>query len=298
MTDNYVFALGFFDGVHLGHKALLREAREIADKLGGKVAVLTFDTHPDEVISGKPVGLINARRDQKSLLLQNGADEVFYLHFDKQMMELAYPDFISDILLKQYQPCHVVCGYDFRFGKGGEGTAERLKEACREKNIGVSIIDAVRLDGETVSSTKIRELLMQGSIEKANRLLGHAQFYSGTVENGRKLGRTLGIPTANLRLENGVLLPKHGVYSCRVSFDGKTCPAVCNIGSKPTVDGDCVSLEAHLFDFDGDLYGKEISVFLCRFLRPEKKFDSLDELKQQIFRDEETARKDLGAYYD
>lgn len=298
MMNHFVFALGFFDGVHLGHKALLKEARQTADKLGCKVAVLTFDTHPDEVISGKRVGLINARRDQKQLLLQNGADEVYYLHFDKQMMELPYERFLSDILLSQYQPCHVVCGYDFRFGKGGEGTAERLKEACAKKNIGVSIIDAVRLDGETVSSTKIRELLMQGSVEKANRLLGHAQFYTGTVEDGRKLGRTLGIPTANIRLEDGVLLPKLGVYSCRVSFDGKTCPAVCNIGSKPTVDGNCVSLEAHLFDFDGDLYGKQISVSLCRFLRPEKKFDSLDELKQQIFRDEETARKDLGAYYD
>ncbi|MCQ2418262.1 MAG: bifunctional riboflavin kinase/FAD synthetase [Clostridia bacterium] len=296
MTDHYVFALGFFDGVHLGHKALLKDARQVADKLGCKVAVLTFDTHPDEVIYGQRVGLINTRRDQKTLLLQNGADEVFYLRFDKTMMELSYRDFLSEILFGKYQPRHVVCGYDFHFGKGGEGTAERLKEACAGKNIGVSIIDAVRLNGEAVSSTKIRELLMQGSVEKANRLLGHEQLYSGTVEDGRKLGRTLGIPTANLRFEDGVLLPKLGVYSCRVCFDGKTYPAVCNIGSKPTVEGKGVNLEAHLLDYDGNLYGKEISVFLWRFLRPEEKFGSLEGLKEQILCDEANARKDFGEY--
>lgn len=297
MMETYVFALGFFDGVHIGHKALLKQARQVADRLACKVAVLTFDTHPDEIISGEKVGLINARGDQKFLLTQNGADEVFYLHFDRAMMELPYESFLSEILFSKYQPRHVVCGYDFRFGKGGEGTAERLKEACAEKNIGVSILEAVRLDGETVSSTKIRTLLQQGGIEQANRLLGHEQFYSGTVEDGKKLGRTLGIPTANLHFEDGVLLPKFGVYSCRVCFDGNEYPAVCNIGIKPTVGGRDVTLEAYLLDYSGDLYGKTICVRLCRFLRPERKYDSLNELQSQIFRDEMQAREDFGEHH-
>lgn len=294
MRKHCVLALGFFDGVHLGHKALLCEAARQAVCLKTRAAVLTFDAHPDEIISGRRVGLINSRKDQKTLLLQNGADEVFYLHFDKAMMELPYQTFLSEVLFSQYQPAYVVCGHDFRFGRYGEGTAELLRQACEENDIGCSVIQAVKLDGQTVSSTAIRTLLSQGEIEQASRLLGHGQFYSGTVKNGQRLGRTLGIPTANLCFEDGVLLPRLGVYSCKVCADGSTYPAVCNIGRRPTVGGRDVTLEAHLLGFSGDLYGKEICVQLCRFLRSEQKFDSLDALKEQISRDEEAAREDFG----
>lgn len=296
MVDKRVLALGFFDGVHLGHIALLQAAKKQADKIGATVSVLTFDVHPDEVIYGRPLSLLTSREDQKKLLLSFGADEVLYLHFDRAMMQMPYVRFFHELLLDRYHATYIVCGHDFHFGSRGEGTAEKLQELCQENRIGCEIVSAVRFAGEIVSSTHIRDLLQQGELAQANNLLGHAHFMTGEVVNGRHFGRTLGVPTANLHFASGVLEPKHGVYACLVCFDGSEYRAVCNIGRRPTVGGKSVTVEPWLLDYSGDLYGKTLEIHFCAFLRPEQKFENIDELKQQIMLDRQTACRFFREY--
>lgn len=280
-----MIALGFFDGVHLGHGALLRRARQRADALGVKAAALTFDVHPDTQVLGVPVPLINTAADRERLLREDYAmDEVLVCHFDRAMMHLPWETFVEQTLAQTYHAVHVVCGHDFRFGDQGRGTPALLREKCAALGIGCDVIEKVTLDGITVSSTYIRSLLTQGDMERANRFLGHCHRLTGQVCGGRKIGRTLGIPTANLRLPEGVLAPRFGVYATQVRFDGASHPAVTNVGTRPTVGGTHVTVEPWLLNFDGDLYGKTVQVDFYAHLRDEKKFDSLEDLKAEILR--------------
>ena len=178
-----------------------------------------------------------------------------------------------------------VCGDDFRFGAGGLGTAKNLAAFCEEQGLPFVIVPEQLLDGERISSTRIRTCLEQGDLAQVNRLLGHPLTLTGMVQTGKQLGRTIGIPTANLSLPEGLLVPKFGVYATKVIADGKEFAAITNIGTRPTVDGQGVTVESYLLDFDGDLYGKEITVAFFGFIRPEQKFDSLDALKAQIAAD-------------
>lgn len=282
-----VIALGFFDGVHLGHGALLKKARQEADRLGCKAAALTFDRHPSEMIFGSKTPLLNTLHDRERVMrAQYHMDEVLTLPFDEKMMHMPWERFIEDLLQKELQAEAVVCGHDFTFGHRGEGTPRRLQQVFAER---CHVIEAVEMEGVTVSSTYIRTLLQQGKVEQANQMLGHCHFLTGRVVAGKQLGRTLGIPTANLLLPEGVLAPLYGVYAARV--DGHM--AVTNIGVRPTVDdGETVTVESWLLDYDGDLYGRTICVELCSFIRPERKFSSVEELKNQILCDAQ-AVKDL-----
>jgi riboflavin kinase/FMN adenylyltransferase len=285
LTNTRVIALGFFDGVHLGHGALLRQAREQADRLGVGAAVLTFDVHPDTLVFGTEVPLINTAADRTALAeMLYGMDEVLTCHFDRDMMHMPWERFVEQVLAAQYGAVHVVCGHDFRFGDRGAGTAERLKEKCAAMGIGCDIIPKVTLDGVTVSSTHIRKLLAAGDMEAANRFLGHPHRLSGTVCSGRKIGRTLGIPTANIQMPTGILQPAFGVYATKVWIDGAAHPAVTNVGTRPTVGGTHVTVEPWILHFDGDLYGKPVRVEFFRHLRGERKFASLDDLKAEILR--------------
>lgn len=279
-----VIALGFFDGVHLGHAALLQKARQEADRLGCKAAALTFERHPDEVIFGRRTPLINTLQEREQIMKDRfGMDEVITLPFDKAMMLMPWQDFAA-MLQDRYDAACVVCGHDFTFGHKGEGNAARLKELLGER---CHVIEAVELDGETVSSTKIRALVSCGEIGRANAMLGRPHFLCGTVIHGKHLGRKLGFPTANLLLPEGVVVPCYGVYASMV--DG--CPAVTNIGVRPTLDdGEAPTVESRLIGFEGDLYGKNVRVELLHYLRPERKFSSLEELKDQIMKDTETTK--------
>ena len=278
-----VIALGFFDGVHSGHGALLRAAKEKAAELGCIASALTFDSHPDAVVFGKTTPLINTLEDRKRLMLEQYAmDEVLTLPFDKAMMELPWEAFVETLLIKKYEAAAVVCGHDYSFGYHGEGTPQLLRKKCEALGISCQIMEPVMLNGTVISSTAIREKLRAGELAGANAMLGHPHFLTGTVVKGKQLGRTIGVPTANLLLPQGVLAPKFGVYIARV--DGKK--AVTNIGVRPTVDdGEQVTVESYLLDFAGDLYGKSVCIELLAYLRPEQKFASLDELKQQILQD-------------
>lgn len=282
-----VIALGFFDGVHIGHAALLARARERADALGASAAALTFDRHPDELVTGKPVPLINSRADREWLLREKfHMDEVLLLHFDRETMHMPWRSFAEDYLIGKLGASHLVCGHDFRFGDRGEGNPERLSALCAGLGVGCDVVGRVELDGRTVSSTYIRQLLSSGDVEQAARYLGHPHLLSGTVVPGKQLGRTIGIPTANIYAPDGVLLPRFGVYAARVTLpDGRAYPAVTNVGVRPTVEDQTgITVEPWLLGFDGDLYGRRIRVEFFRYLRGETKFPDLAALRAAILK--------------
>ena len=286
-VEKTVIALGFFDGVHRGHGALLRKAAERAGELNAAPAVFTFDRSPKEFVTGKPVLLINSNDDRRDIIRRvYGIQRVIFAPFDREMMTMPWQDFITELLVKQYGAVHLVAGHDYRFGHKNEGTVERLREKCRELGLGCDIIPKVELEGITVSSTYIRTLLEQGDVERAALFLGHPHCLSQTVRHGQRLGRTIGIPTVNLAVPAHVLTPERGVYITRAFLpDGRSCPGVTNVGTRPTVtDGDAVSVETYLLGFDGDLYGQTVRLEFHKRLRGEVKFPSLEALRQEILR--------------
>ena len=280
-----VIALGFFDGVHLGHGALLRRAAEEAKKRGCESAVFTFDRPPKEVITGVPCPLINSPEDRAELVKRlYGIDEMLMVPFDDEMRTTPWDRFVTDILVGRYGAVHLVAGHDHHFGHKNQGSPELLREKCAELGLGCDIIPAVTIGGVTVSSTHIRKLLEEGDVETARAFLGHPHVLTQTVGHGRQLGRTIGIPTANLVAPPHVLLPRHGVYAAKITLpDGRAFGGVTNVGVRPTVNnGQDVTVEPWILDFDGDLYGQAIRVEFYHRLRDERKFDSLAALRSQI----------------
>lgn len=280
-----VIALGFFDGVHRGHGALLEKAVQRARELGAEPVVFTFDHPPKEVVTGKPVFLINSPEDRRGLVKRlYGIERIILAPFDREMMTLPWDAFVEQKLVRELNAVHLVAGHDHRFGHKNQGTPALLQEKCRELGLGCDIIPKVEIDGITVSSTYIRELVESGDVETAARFLGHRHCMTQTVGHGQRLGRTIGIPTVNLTVPDHVLTPKFGVYVSRVYLpDGRSCAGVTNVGTRPTVSqGDAVSVETFLLDFDGDLYGQSIRLEYCKRLRGEVKFDSLEALREEI----------------
>ena len=250
MTDDRrVMAVGFFDGVHIGHAALLEKAKQKALEIGARPAVLSFDTHPDDLIFHQTVKLIGDSESRKDLI----------------------------------ERCFVV-GYDFTFGKDGEGNPEKLQLYCQQNGLECEIIDAVRLDGTVVSSTLIRSLIERGDIEEANRFLGHPYCLSGKVHSGFHIGRQMHAPTINMNFPDGVVIPRYGVYATKVVLkNGNEFMAATNIGVRPTFSTDGkVSAESYILHFSDDLYGKAVRVDFYGFIRPERKFADLQALSVQI----------------
>lgn len=285
----YVLALGFFDGVHRGHARLLDTCRAMAGELQAEAGVVTFSDHPDTLVLGKTPALISAPRDKELLMEAHGIDRVFFLPFDRAMMTMPWQDFFR-MLCEDYHAVGLVCGEDFRFGDRGQGTAALLQEACEKRKMRCAVIPQQFLDGTVISSTYIRTLLERGEMEKANRFLGHPCQLTGRVVSGKHLGHTIGIPTANLIPPEGLVTLRFGVYACKVCFDGAAHPAVVNVGTRPTVSGENVTVEAWILDYDGDLYGREITLRFYRFLRPERKFQSMEDLRREILHNAEETK--------
>ena len=287
-----VIALGFFDGVHKGHGALLRRVAERARELNAVPAAFTFDTHPESLILGRTTPLLSTTADRGDLMRRlYGIQDVIVAHYDREMMKTPWENFITDYLVRDCGAVHVVAGHDFRFGYRGEGNPERLRQKCRELGLGCDIIHPVVQEGITVSSTYIRTLVAQGEMERAREFLGHPHTLSETVAHGKKLGSALGFPTVNLSIPNGVIVPALGVYATRVWVDGQPHAAVTNVGSRPTVDdGDQLTVEGFLLDFEGDLYDKTVRMEFYKFLRPEEKFADLDALRTEIARNVDQTR--------
>lgn len=284
-TKKRVIALGFFDGVHNGHAALMRRTYEAAQQLGAVPSAFTFDPHPQNVILGRPTPLLTSPEDRADLMRKYyGIEDVIVEPFTPQRMKQPWREFLEETLIRDLGAVHLVAGHDYHFGYKGEGNPRLLKETCAELGIGCDIIDKVEQDSITVSSTYIRTLVAQGEIERANAFLGHPYTVSDHVSHGKKLGTTLGFPTVNLRLQEHVLPPAKGVYATKVILEnGDTHMAVTNVGTRPTVDdGNHLTIEGFILDFSGDLYGQKIQMEFYKYLREEKKFPSFDALRAEI----------------
>lgn len=292
MKEKTIYALGFFDGVHLGHGALLNACQKKAQENNTYAGVVTFGDHPDTLVLGTTPGLINTPADRERLLRHFGMSTVVTLPFDEHMKTMPWQDFIQ-MLREEYNAAGFVCGEDFRFGNKGQGTAMLLEEFCRKNSLPCAVVPEQMAEGVRISSTYIRSLLESGQMGKAVKLLGHPYIFTGTVVHGIQLGRTLGIPTANLHLPEALAVPRFGVYACRCTIDGVVYPAVTNIGTRPTVNGQGITVEPWILDYCGDLYGREITLEFLEFLRPEVKFDCLESLKQEIHRNAEQTREIL-----
>ena len=285
-----IYALGFFDGVHLGHQALLSACRELAAGHGCSAGVVTFTAHPDTLVRGNTPRLINSPRDRERLLREEFHMEILLnLPFDEAMLAMPWENFL-DMLRRHYDAAGFVCGADFRFGHLGAGNAKLLREYCNRENLPCTVVPDQVLNGVRVSSTYIRQQLEQGDMATAVKFLGHPHMLSGTVIHGKALGRKLGIPTANLLLPEGLAVPKFGVYACSCRIDGKRYPAVTNIGTRPTVAGSGITVEPWILDYSGDLYGREITLEFHYFLRPERKFPTLEALQEEIHRNARETR--------
>lgn len=295
-----VIALGFFDGVHRGHGALLSLCARRAAELNAVPAAFTFDLHPSALIPGKePVPLITTPADRSGLMERlYGIQEVLIAHYDKAMMTTPWREFVTDYLVRDHAAVHLVVGHDFHFGYKGEGDPQKLRGLCGELGIGCDVVPKVELEGVTVSSTHIRSLLSRGDMDGALRFLGHPYVLTDHVSHGKKLGSKLGFPTVNLTFTPGLLVPAHGVYACRAVFEnGDSRLAVTNIGTRPTVDdGDRVTAEGFLLDFDGDLYGQKIRMEFFHYLRPEKKFPSLEALRAEVMDNAQQTRDFFAAH--
>ena len=284
MNEKKIFALGFFDGVHKGHQMVLDLCQHLAEDAGVATAAITFDKHPQSLFTPNPPVLLNTIEDRRWLIQEwAGIDNLLVFPVNEPVMTMPWQDFLEVLL--QEGAVGFVCGYDFRFGRSGEGNAEKLAKFAEERNLPYYIVEEQTMDGEKISSTRIRALIEKGDMEGAKQLLGHFHMLTGKVVHGHGLGRTISIPTANLQLPDELVKPAFGVYACRAWVNGNHYVAVTNIGTRPTVDGQGVTVEPWILDFDGDLYGKEITLEFHKFLRPEQKFADLDELKAQIQKD-------------
>ena len=294
-----VVAIGNFDGVHRGHQAVIARARALARDLGRPCAVLTFEPHPADLFAGRSTIFRLTPLPAKALALARygGAEGMIVKSFDRAFAGLSAEDFVSQVLVGQLGIAAAVVGYDFHFGRGRAGSPAFLAEAGRHHGFAVSVIDKILADErgslDAVSSTAIRGLLEQGDVRAAADLLGHDYFVFGEVLHGRKLGRTLGVPTANLALDPSSRLA-HGIYAVKVAIDGAVHGGVASFGRRPTFDNGPPLLETFLFDFDDDLYGRTIEVDFVGWIRGEAKFETVDALVARMRIDAAEARTILA----
>lgn len=285
-------ALGFFDGVHIGHGALLERVKERAAQMGAMPSVLSFDVHPDNLVFGRETPLINSAIGREDMIRRiYGINNVVFLHFNQHLMHMPWQEFAKTII-QELNIGWIVVGHDFCFGYRGEGTALRLQEYCKAKGIGCDIIQPVMLDGRVVSSTYIRRLIALGDMEQARRYLGHPHSLANTVRSGYHLGSRMGTPTINMVFPDGVLVPKYGVYVTRVVLeDGSSYAAATNVGLRPTTGNhERANVESHILDYSGNLYDRQARVDFYSYIRPERRFDDFDALSRQIKADAEISR--------
>ena len=287
-------AIGVFDGVHLGHQSVLVSAQEAAAARNGFSLAMTFDVHPASVLApAHAPPLIYPLDEKRRVLSLNGMDAVHVFSFTREFSQLTPEEFVTRLCDSFPTLCSLSVGGDFNFGRGRSGNVRVLAELWRKHHFEVKAVPACFADGKIVSSTRIRHEIQSGNFHEASKLLGRRYELCGEVVEGKKMGRTLGFPTANLKTD-GLALPPNGVYVARVVEDEKVYPAVLNVGVRPTVDGEASKpspvVEVHIFDFDKNLYGRRLRVRFGPKLREERKFESLDALRAQITRDANEAR--------
>ena len=286
-----VVTIGTFDGVHLGHQAIFAKMRNLAQSVGGQTVVVTFEPHPRQVlnIDSSNLRFLTTPEEKLKKFEEFGIDNVVIINFTKEFSRTPSEVFIKDYIIDNIKPAYIVVGYDHHFGKNRMGDFGLLNDMKLKYGFKVERVAAQDVENIAISSTKIRNALAVGNIKSANRLLGYTYSITAEVEVGNKIGRTMGFPTANLELPREYMLINcGGVFACLVDYEGKTYKAMANIGHRPTIGDrtkDQPIIEVNLFDFDGDLYGKQIHVSFIDRIRDEEKFDSLDELKAQLEQD-------------
>lgn len=289
---NAVITIGTFDGVHTGHQQIIAQLKREADAINGETVIVTFHPHPRKVVAHKEVFIINTLEEKTELLRQRGIDHLVVVPFDESFAQQTAVEYIEHFLWQKLHPYTVIIGYDHRFGKNRQGDYHLLEDYGKQLGFIVKEIPEHVLNDITVSSTKIREAVLNSDVATANNYLGYDYFFEGLVIEGNKLGRTLGYPTANLQVEHAEkLIPGNSVYAVIVALGNSSYKGMMNIGVRPTVDGKKRVIEVNIFDFNHDIYGKTLRVYLKHYLRGEVKFNGLDELKNQLSLDKITALK-------
>lgn len=295
-----VVTIGTFDGVHTGHQQILEQLRQEAARIDGETVIITFHPHPRKIVKGAAtdIRLLNTLQEKIGLLSEKGIDHLVIVPFTEAFSQLTAEQYVQEFLLGKFHPHTIIIGYDHQFGKGRAGDYHLLEDFSRREGFHLQEIPVHLLNEISVSSTRIREAIVRADLGTANRLLGYDFFFTGLVVDGNKLGRTLGYPTANLQIQDPEkLIPGDGIYAVEVTeqtqenmpFTGPRLKGMMSIGIRPTIGGTSRVIEVNIFDFDGNLYGRQLRVYMKKHLRAEEKFPGLEELKQQLAKDKENA---------
>jgi riboflavin kinase/FMN adenylyltransferase len=295
-----VITVGTFDGLHVGHQKIMKQMAELAKKNNGETILVTFDPHPRLVIytDSKNLKFINTQKRKFQLFKKFGIDHLIIIPFTKKFANTSSEDFIKDYLVDKLDVKKLIVGYDHHFGKKREGNYDRVNMLGKKYGFEVIEVSAQFVDSTPVSSTKIRNALIKGDIRKANAMLGYDYSLTGIVVEGNKIGRKIGFPTANIEVDDKYkLIAAGGVYACKVEYSGKMYNGMGNIGTRPTIGINGLVTEVHIFDFNKEIYGEEITIYFIDRIRDEREFESLEELKKQLFRDRETVSELLKSIY-
>ncbi|PWT99528.1 MAG: riboflavin biosynthesis protein RibF [Bacteroidetes bacterium] len=287
---NAVITIGTFDGVHTGHQQIIRQMREEAQKISGETVIITFDPHPRKIVnSGSSLKLLTTLEERIELLERFGVDHLIVTPFTKEFSELSAEEYLQEFLVSRFHPKTIIIGYDHRFGKGRAGDYKLLEKLAPKFGYTVREIPEKVLDEVAVSSTRIRQALMEGDAETANDLLGYEFFFAGKVVQGDKLGRELGYPTANIQVNSPEkIIPGNGIYAVTLTIQNRAMQlfkGMMSIGTRPTVNGKDLRVEVNIFNFDEEIYGVELRVNIISYIRKEEKFDGLETLKKAIAHD-------------
>ncbi|MBP8626548.1 MAG: bifunctional riboflavin kinase/FAD synthetase [Syntrophorhabdaceae bacterium] len=286
-----VLTIGNYDGVHIGHQKIIKKVVEVAGSIGGTPMLMTFNPHPLSILRPeRHLGLLMPLYVKKRLLKEYGIEVLIVMEFTDALRQTPPENFVNDILIEKLDIKALIVGYDFKFGRGGSGNTEMLKNICSSRGIFFDAIDAITLDGDKVGSNRIRRLILEGNVHRASQLLGRTYFIEGRVTGGEKKGRALGFPTVNLDTSFEII-PKQGVYISEIGIESKMFSSVTNIGYKPTFDGNKLTIETFILDFNNDVYGRDITLYFHEHIRDEKRFDSPEELREQIRIDVDKARE-------
>lgn len=288
-SQNSIISVGSFDGVHLAHKKIIDFMNATKLKYELSSLIYTFDNHPSTLFSDTPVKLLTTNAERKLLFEEQNIDIVFFQNFDRKFASLKAENFVKEYLIDKLNMSFLVIGDDHRFGNSRQGNYDHLSQLAKKYSFGLHKISSVFVDDLRVSSTNIRNFIVSGEIEKANKMLGYEYFVATDVIGGDKIGRKIGFPTANLNLSKEKLLPQNGVYAVKILFNNREYKAMCNVGFRPTLNkSDNVTVEVNIFDFNRNIYNKRIKVCFLKKIRNELFFNSKDELINQLFNDKDT----------
>lgn len=280
-----VITIGNFDGLHKGHQVLIKETVDYAKKNNIQSIVFTFENHPGNYFIPNSVKNIISEKQKLAILKNMGVDMVISIPFDDYMTKITPNEFVRNILVNKLNIEKLIIGHDFTFARNKEGNIDSLQLLSHKYKFNLQVVSPIRINGIRVSSTKIRGLILEGSLDKVRQYLGYNYQLEGRVIHSKKLGRTIGFPTANLESDNNMVIPKNGIYATKVYVEDKVYFGATNVGYNPTVNGKSLSIETNILEFDEDIYGKNIKVEFLERIRDEKKFSSLEELKNQLGKD-------------